>query len=207
MTQLAAISQDPWFSRVQSPLHADYAALDLDPMPGVGFDRVLDVARWIRDELDAICGRGVAKTSGADGLHIYIPLPPGTPYEAGLLYCQIVAAMVVQKHPKQATVERAVAARGKRVYVDCLQNVLGKTLATAYSARASDYAGVSAPLTWDDVERGVRQEDFTIQSMPGRLVEMGDVWSQLAADEGVDLEGVSRYLDATGARRLKGDRR
>ena len=88
----------------------------------------------------------MAKTSGSDGLHIYIPLPSGTPYEAGMIYCQIVAALVEQKHPRAATTERSVKARGKRIYIDCLQNILGKTLASAYSARASDYAGVSTPV-------------------------------------------------------------
>src|SRR3989442_1047055 len=126
MTQLAAISQDPWFSRVDTPEEADYVALDLDPMPGVGFARVLEVAGWIHDELDALGVFGAPKTSGADGLHIYIPLPPGTPYDAGLLFCQIVATVVANKHPKAATVERAVAARGKRGYVDYLQKIMGK---------------------------------------------------------------------------------
>ena len=110
-TQLAAISQDPWFSRLPEPEFADYAAFDLDPSEGVPFETVLDVARWIRDELDTLGARGVPKTSGADGLHIYIPLPAGTPYEAGLLYCQIVATVVAQKHPKLATTERSVRAR------------------------------------------------------------------------------------------------
>src|SRR5439155_14642417 len=73
MTQLAAISQDPWFSRVQHAQFADYAAFDLDPAEGVPFARVLDVARWIRDELDALGATGVPKTSGSDGLHIYVP--------------------------------------------------------------------------------------------------------------------------------------
>jgi bifunctional non-homologous end joining protein LigD len=192
-TQLAAISQDPWFSRVQSPKFSDYAALDLDPASGVSFKVVLDVARWIREELDALGAVGVPKTSGADGLHIYIPLPPRTPYEAGLLFCQIVATVVARKHPKQATVERTVAARGPRVYIDCLQNILGKTLASAYSARASDYAGVSAPLRWEEIDSGVRREDFTIVTMPARLAEAGDLWVRLRESKGVDLSSVSRY--------------
>jgi bifunctional non-homologous end joining protein LigD len=125
-TQLAAISQDPWFSRVAHPEFADWAALDLDPPDGVPFARVLEVARWIRDELGALGAFGAPKTSGADGLHVYIPLPPGTPYEAGLLYCQIIATLVAHKHPKAATTERAVRARGARVYIDCLQNILGR---------------------------------------------------------------------------------
>ena len=192
MTQLAAISQDPWFSRVQSLQYADYAALDLDPSAGVKFERVLEVARAIHDELEGLGAIGVPKTSGADGLHIYVPLPPRTPYDAGLLFCQIVATVVAQKHPKIATVERSVRARGPRVYVDYLQNILGKTLATAYSARASDYAGVSTPLTWNEIDDGVRRQDFTIKTMPARLKKVGDLWASLRKAKGVDLSRVSQ---------------
>ncbi|HEV3139800.1 MAG TPA: DNA ligase D, partial [Vicinamibacterales bacterium] len=183
-TQLAAISQDPWFSRVQHPEFADFAALDLDPADGVPFETVLDVARWIRDELDALGATGVPKTSGGRGLHIYLPLPAGTPYDAGLLLCQIIATVVTQKHPQHATTERTVAARGRRVYVDCLQNILGKTLAAAYSARATDYAGVSTPLTWSEVDEGVDREAFTILTVPDRVKKMGDLWAPLRRSKG-----------------------
>ena len=206
MTQLASISQDPWFSRVQHPEFADYTAFDLDPSEGVPFERVLDVARWIRDELDTLGAVGVAKTSGADGLHVYIPLPAGTPYDAGLLYCQIVATVVVQKHPKIATTERSVAARGKRVYIDCLQNILGKTLATAYSARASEYAGVSTPVTWQEIDDGFDRRAFTIETAPARFAKVGDLWAALRKSKGVDLARVTRYTERTGKRRLKGDK-
>jgi bifunctional non-homologous end joining protein LigD len=193
MSQLAAISQDPWFSRVGSPGIADYVALDLDPMPDVPFAQVLDVARWIRDELGALGAAGYPKTSGADGAHIYIKLPPGTPYDAGLLFCQIVATVVAQKHPKQATVERSIKLRGRRVYVDFLQNIPGKTLATAYSARASEYAGVSTPLTWREVDEGVKREAFTIRSAPERFRAVGDLWAAFRSSKGVDLDRAARY--------------
>jgi bifunctional non-homologous end joining protein LigD len=192
MTQIAAISQDPWFSRVQSIGDADYAAIDLDPMPGVTFKTVIEVARWVHEELESIGAVGFPKTSGAEGLHIYIPLPPGTPYEAGMLFCQIVATVVAQKHPKQATVERMVKKRGTQVYVDYLQNIPGKTLATAYSARASEYAGVSTPLTWREVHDGIDREAFTIRTMPERLKKAGDLWAGLRASKGVDLQRVAR---------------
>jgi bifunctional non-homologous end joining protein LigD len=194
-TQLAAISQDPWLSRMQSIECADHVAIDIDPPEGVPFTRVLDVARWVRDELEAIGVEGYPKTSGADGLHVYIPLPPGTPYEAGMLFCQIIATIVAQKHPKIATVERAVRARGSRIYVDYLQNIMGKTLATAYSARASQYAGVSTPLTWKEVDAGVRREDFNITSVPARLAKVGDLWAALRTDKGVDLSRALSYVD------------
>ena len=198
MTQLASISQDPWFSTVASPESADHVALDLDPSEGVPFARVLDVARWIRDELDFLGAMGVPKTSGADGLHVYVPLPRGTPYEAGLLFCQIVATVVAGRHPKIATVERSVRLRGPRVYIDYLQNIRGKTLATAYSARASDYAGVSTPLTWSEVDEGVRREDFTIKTVPARLSQVGDLWKALRTSKGVDLSRVSKYGNHSG---------
>jgi bifunctional non-homologous end joining protein LigD len=200
-TQLASISQDPWFSRVMSITDADYVALDLDPADGVSFRQVLDVARWIRDEIAPLGATGVPKTSGADGLHVYIPLPPGTPYDAGLLFCEIVATIVARKHPQHATIERAVRKRGRRVYVDYLQNSLGKTLASAYSARASAHAGVSTPLTWDEVDRGVSREDFTIRTVPGRLREAGDLWALLRSAAGVDLEKASRHWSRPTTRR------
>jgi bifunctional non-homologous end joining protein LigD len=185
--QLAAVSQDPWFSRVASLECPDFVALDLDPMPGVAFEHVLDVARWIHEELDALGVPAFPKTSGADGLHVYVPLEAGTRYEAAVLFCQVLATLVAQKHPKEATVTRSVSARGRKVYVDYLQNIRGKTLAAAYSARASEYAGVSTPLTWKEVDRGVEREAFTIETVPARVQKVGDLWKGLRGAKGVDL--------------------
>ena len=187
MTQLAAISQDPWFSPVESPHFADQCAIDLDPMPGVTFAAVLDVARWVRDALEKLKVTGYPKTSGASGLHVFIPLREGTPYEAGQIFCQIVATVVAEQHPKVATVTRAVSARGRKVYVDYLQNIEGKSLACAYSARASEYAGASTPLTWKEVDEGVDPRDFTIRTLPDRLANVGDLWAPLLGSSGVDL--------------------
>jgi bifunctional non-homologous end joining protein LigD len=193
MTQLASISQDPWFSRAQSPFDVDYVALDLDPGEDATFATVLDVARWVRDELESLKVTGVPKTSGSRGLHVYIPLPAGTSYESGVLFAQIVATVVAARHPQVATVERMVRARGrKRVYVDFLQNILGKTLATAYSARASEYAGVSTPLTWKEVDAGVDPRDFTIVTAPARFAEVGDLWARLRTAKPANLETVFR---------------
>jgi bifunctional non-homologous end joining protein LigD len=191
MTQMAAISQDPWFSRVQSPLDMDHCAIDLDPTEGATFDKVLDVARWVRDELASLGVPGFPKTSGASGLHVYVPLPPHTSYESGQLFCQVVATIVATRHPKVATVERMVARRPRgTVYVDFLQNILGKTLATAYSARASDYAGVSTPLTWKEVDGKVNPRDFTIRTAPARFSKAGDLWEGLRTAAPADLEAV-----------------
>ncbi|MBM3819053.1 MAG: DNA ligase D [Acidimicrobiia bacterium] len=191
--QLASMSQDPWFSRVGSEDVIDHVAIDLDPPDGLPFARVLDVARWVRDELDALKAPGFPKTSGSGGLHVYVPMPPDTPYEAGFLFAHIVATMVAKKHPKLATVERSIKARGRRLYVDYMQNVRGKTLASAYSARANDFAGVSTPLTWDEVEDGgLTPKDFTLKSFADRLEAVGDPWAALRKAKGADLRAVMR---------------
>ena len=191
--QLASISQDPWFSRVNTAGMIDHIAIDLDPPDDLPFRRTLDVARWVREQLDALKAPGFVKTSGSGGVHIYVPMPPETPYGAGLLFAQIVATLVARKHPKAATVERAIKARGQRVYVDYMQNGLGKTLASAYSARANDFAGVSTPLTWDEVETGVKPQDFTVQNIAGRLEAAGDLWAPLRKSKGADLRAVMKY--------------
>ena len=193
--QLASISQDPWFSRVQAEDIVDHVAIDLDPPDDLPFRRLLDLARWVREELDGLKAPGFAKTSGAGGLHIYVPMPPDTPYAAGLLFCQIVATMVARKHPRVATVERSLKARGRRVYVDYLQNVRGKTLASAYSARANDFAGVSTPVTWEEIDNGVKPQDFTIRTVAGRLEAAGDLWAPLRRSKGADLRAVMKYAE------------
>ena len=188
MAQIASISMDPFFSTVQALDYADQVAIDLDPQPGATFPQILDVARWVHEILERVNVRGYPKTSGSEGLHIFIPLPPGTPYEAGMLFCQIVATMVATQHPKVATVQRMVNRRKDgTIYVDYLQNIQGKTLACAYSARASAFAGVSAPLTWKELDEGPMPQDFTIDTIAARLDVVGDLWADLRADKGANL--------------------
>lgn len=189
--QLASISQDPWFSRVGSLDQIDHVAIDLDPPDGLPFGRTLEVALRVRDALGTLGVSGFPKTSGSGGLHVYVPLAAGTPYGAGLLFAQIVATRVADAHPKAATVERTVAARGNRIYVDFVQNVRGKTLASVYSPRANAFAGVSTPLTWDEVEAGVSPRDFTITTFESRLRAAGDLWKALGAAQGADLDGLA----------------
>ena len=198
MAQLAVISQDPWFSRLPDIDEADQVALDLDPMPGASFDQVLDVACWLHDELDRLGTPCFPKTSGSEGVHIFIPLPSGSPYEAGQIFCQIVATVVANRHPDVATVERMVKKRrAGTVYIDFLQNIYGKTLACAYSARASSFAGVSTPLTWDEVHAGVRSglkpQDFTLRNISSRLEQVGDLWDGLRTSPPAQLEAVFAY--------------
>ena len=176
--QLGAISVDPWHSRVQSLDNADYTIIDLDPGPRAPFGRVVEVARWAKEVMDDLGLHGALKTSGSSGLHIYLPLPPDTPNEAATLVAQIVATRVVEEHPKIATIERSVKARGAAtVYVDYLQNIIGKTVAGAYSARANPDAMVSTPLDWDELTDDLDPRDFTIETAPERFAKVGDIWA------------------------------
>jgi bifunctional non-homologous end joining protein LigD len=177
IVQLGAISVDPWHARVQSLDHADYTIIDLDPGPRAPFKKVVQVARWTKETMDELGLHGAIKTSGSRGLHIYMPLPPNTPNEAATLVAQIVATRVSEQHPKEATIERMVKARSETsIYVDYLQNIIGKTVAGAYSARAKEEATVSTPLEWDELTDDLDPREFTIETAPSRFADVGDVW-------------------------------
>ena len=176
--QIGCVSVDPWHSRVGSLDDMDYTILDFDPGPRASFDRVVQVAQWVKEELDARGLRAALKTSGSRGLHVAIPLPARTPYAVGLLLAQLIATRVADSHPKQATVERSVKARPPAaVYVDCLQNVKGKSVAGAYCVRARDGATVSTPLRWKELKTSLAPRELTIESIPSRIVKLGDIWS------------------------------
>jgi bifunctional non-homologous end joining protein LigD len=176
--QIGCVSVDPWESRIDSLNAMDYTILDLDPGPRATFDRVVEVARWVKEELDGRGLRAALKTSGSRGLHIVIPLPLRTPYEAGLLLAQLIATRVAEAHKREATVERSVKARPPAaVYVDYLQNVKGKSVAGAYCVRAKPGATVSTPLQWKELNGSLDPRELTIETIPQRIVKLGDIWS------------------------------
>ena len=135
---------------------ADQVAIDLDPQPGATFTQILDVARWVRDELERVRRARLPEDLGLRGPAHLHPAAAGHAVR-GRACCSVRSSRrwSRRKHPKVATVERMVERRKDgTVYVDYLQNIQGKTLACAYSARASAFAGVSTPLTWDEVDEG-----------------------------------------------------
>jgi bifunctional non-homologous end joining protein LigD len=175
--QLGAVSLDPFHGRVDALGTADYAVIDLDPGPKASFARVVEVASWVKAELDALGLRAALKTSGATGLHVVLPLPRRTSAESALLLAQLVATRVAAAHPRVATVERTVRARrADAVYVDYLQNIPGKTVAGAYSVRARPGATVSTPLAWEELHAALDPAAFTIRTVPARLAAVGDLW-------------------------------
>jgi bifunctional non-homologous end joining protein LigD len=178
IVQLGAISTDPWHSRVQTIANADYSIIDLDPGPKATFKRVIQVARWVKEILDDFGLHAVPKTSGASGIHIVMPLPPGASYQVSVTLAELVARRVNEDHPKETTVHRWVKSRPPAaVYVDYLQNIRGKTVASVYSARAEPHASVSTPLKWSELTDDLTPRDFTIANVPARVKKLGDLWA------------------------------
>jgi bifunctional non-homologous end joining protein LigD len=198
--QLGAISVDPWLSRVQTCDDADMAIIDLDPGPEATFRRAVDVARWTKDELDALGLRAALKTSGATGLHVALPLPPHTSYETAQTLAQLVASRVAERHPEVATLERSVKSRpADSVYVDYLQNIRGKTVAGAYAVRARRGAPVSTPLDWAELTDDLDPGAFTIESVPARVAKVGDLWAK-ATKKANTLAALKRIAEGKSAR-------
>jgi bifunctional non-homologous end joining protein LigD len=176
--QLGAISIDPWHSRVGSIATPDYTIIDLDPGKTASFARVIEVARWVKEVLDDLGLRGIAKTSGMTGIHIMVPLAPGTSEDAARLAAQVVATAVADRHPDGTTITRGVRERGaQRVYVDYLQNIRGKTVAGVFAARAHPLAQVSMPLRWEEVTDGLSPAAFTTETAPAELGVRRALWA------------------------------
>lgn len=177
--QLGAISVDPWHSRVPSLEYSDYTIIDLDPGARANFARVVQVARWAKEVMDGFGLHAAIKTSGSSGLHIYLPLPPRTPNAAATLVAQMIATKVAEAHPKEATIERFVKARGAAtVYVDYLQNIQGKTVAGPYCVRAKPGAPVSTPLNWTELTDDLDPRDFHLGNAAERFEGVGDIWNE-----------------------------
>jgi bifunctional non-homologous end joining protein LigD len=170
------IEQHPWHSTIKHLDKPDYVMLDLDPKQAP-WENVLQVALICKEVLDELGLPAFPKTSGSSGIHIYVPLKPKLEFGRVAAVAEALATEVAQRAPKIATVQRSLAKRQKQqVYVDAMQNARGKTIAAPYSARAKPGATVSMPLTWKQIEKGVKISDFTIQNVTKLVEKNGDTW-------------------------------
>lgn len=187
---LGCIDLNQWYSRCDDIARPDYLHFDLDPAAGASFPRVLEVALIVRDALEKLGLPTYVKTSGATGVHIYVPIVRGPLQKQVWTFAKAFAQEIAAAHPKIATSEYIIAKRPRgRVLVDYNQNAWGKTLASVYSVRPTKHASVSTPVTWDEIERGIRPEDFTMDVVLDRVREHGDLWKGLLAARGrVKLE-------------------
>jgi bifunctional non-homologous end joining protein LigD len=182
MVNLGSIDLHPWLSRRGSLDSPDWAILDLDP-DGSPFPHVVRVARAIGKVLRGIGLRPYLKTSGASGMHVYVPLQPGYTYEHAAHFCEGIARLVAQDHPDIATVERVVNRRGGKVYIDFLQNRRGQTIVPPYVARPVPGASVSTPLDWDELDSELHPSMFTIETVLPRIQRLGDLFRGTLTDK------------------------
>lgn len=177
--QLGAIEMHPWHSRVDHIGDADYSILDLDPGPRVSWAKVVRVARWVHEEMERAGLHGALKTSGSTGVHVYLPLPAGTSYETSRLVAELIATRVATRHSRDATVVRAVKERpAGTVYVDYLQNVEGKSVASVFSVRAREPGPVSTPLEWEELRDDLDPMAFTMERVVAELSERRKIWTR-----------------------------
>jgi bifunctional non-homologous end joining protein LigD len=178
LTNLGCIDQNPWSSRYDDPDHPDYVFFDLDPTAGTPFSVVVHLAKSILATLQKLGMTAFAKTSGATGVHIYLPIEPRYTFEQTRLFVQAVASMVSREHPGIVTPERTVHKRPKgTIYVDAHQNSRGQSLASVYSVRAFPRAPVSAPVKALELNDSLEPEKWNIRSMARRLEKTGDLWA------------------------------
>jgi bifunctional non-homologous end joining protein LigD len=194
MASLGCIEMNPWFSRVQSPDNPDYCVIDLDPDKNT-FDQVIEAALEVKKVLDAIDVPSFCKTSGSTGMHIYIPLAAKYTYDQSQMFARIIVDIVHKQIPDYTTLERMVASRHGKMYLDFLQNRPGATIAGAYSLRPKVGATVSMPLHWDEVKPGLTMKDFTIFNSIARLKTEGDVFKGVLG-KGIDLEKTIKKAQA-----------
>lgn len=172
----------PWLSRQNSILYPDFIVFDLDPYEGCPFQVVVEIARLLKQLLDDMGLRTYLKTSGASGLHIFLPVVNKYDYAQGRNWAGKLAGLVCQAMPDKATIERSVKDRGNRVYVDYMQNVVGKTLCSPYSVRPRDGAPVSTPLRWEELP-DISPRDFNIKTIFTRVERLGDLFSPVLTDK------------------------
>jgi bifunctional non-homologous end joining protein LigD len=192
VVNLGCIDLNQWYATCDDVDRPDYLHFDLDPGSAT-WEQVLDSARIVNDALTTLKMKGYAKTTGSKGIHVYVPIVRGPTQKDVWTFAKALAQELAGRHPALMTSEYKVAKRPKgRVLVDYNQNAWGRTLASVYSVRPHPRACVSTPITWKEVEKGVRIEDFRLDNVRSRFKKTGDLFKPLLRKTGrVDL---GKYL-------------
>ncbi|HEX3767387.1 MAG TPA: non-homologous end-joining DNA ligase, partial [Puia sp.] len=193
MANLGAIEMNPWNSRIQKPDHPDWCIIDLDPAEKNTFDEVIQTARVTKQVLDEFNVLAYPKTSGSTGIHIYIPLGAKYSYDESQMFAQIIATEVRDRLPHMTSIERMTNKRKGKIYVDFLQNRPKATLAAPYSVRPKPDATVSMPLEWDEIKKGLKMKQFTMQNALAQVRERGDLFKPVLG-KGIDMEKILKAI-------------
>jgi bifunctional non-homologous end joining protein LigD len=182
LINLGCIDLNEWYSRCDDTDRPDYLHFDLDPVKdgSTTFATVRQVALYVHEALEDLGIPAYAKTSGSSGIHVYVPIERGPLQKEVWTFAKAFAQTMERMHPDVITAEYRIAKRPSgRVLVDYNQNAWGKTLASVYSVRAKPMATVSTPVTWDEIAAGCEIEDFRLDNVRERFVEVGDLWAPM----------------------------
>jgi bifunctional non-homologous end joining protein LigD len=194
MANWGCIEMNPWHSRVASPMNPDYCVIDLDPEK-IAFEKVIETANVVKKVLDELEIDAYCKTSGATGLHIYIPLSAKYTYDQSKQLAELIVQFVHDEIPEFTSLERSPKKRQKKVYLDFLQNRTIQTLAAPYSLRPKEGATVSTPLHWEELKKGLAPGNFTIMNIFERLKTQGDIFYPVL-QKGIDLNNTLKRMNA-----------
>jgi bifunctional non-homologous end joining protein LigD len=195
LVQMGVLEIHPWGSRIEKLETPDRVTMDLDPDEGLRWERVTEAAVDVREALAGIGLKSFAKTTGGKGLHVVIPLTPKLGWDEVKAFAKWVADSLVAQRPQDFTANMAKRARRGRIYIDYLRNGRGATAVGAYSPRARPGAPVSTPVSWEEVEQGVRPDEFTVETVPQRL-------SALPADPWVEIGKIRQTISAAVRRQV-----
>jgi bifunctional non-homologous end joining protein LigD len=174
MVQMHCIDMNAWYSRVDRPDRPDFVLFDLDPPDG-GFRDAVRVAHLIHELMDEVELESHVKTSGADGIHVVVPIARRSTFEDTYAFAELASRLLEQRHPGLVTTEWLKKKR-QGVLVDHRQNGWGRTIASVYSVRPKPGAPVSTPLEWDELTEDVRPRDFTMAKALERVERRGDLF-------------------------------
>jgi bifunctional non-homologous end joining protein LigD len=184
VVNLGCIDLNQWYARCDDVDRPDYVHFDLDP-GSAAWDQVLESARIVHEALDTLEMPSYAKTTGSKGIHVYVPIVRGPLQKQVWTFAKALAVELASRHPKLMTSEYRVANRPTgRVLLDYNQNAWGRTLASIYSVRPTPFAGVSTPVTWKEIDDGIRIEDFRLDNVRKRFAKAGDLWKPLLQARG-----------------------
>ena len=174
------ITPHVWTTRAPNVYQPDICVFDLDPSKEDEPDVLRNAALALRDLLKELGLPSWIKTSGSKGFHIVVPLDGKTSMGEAARFAHRVAALLVKRHPTQLTQEFSKVDRAGRILVDTGRNGYSATFAAAYAVRAKPCAPISAPCTWEEVERGdVHPRTFTLRTMSERVQKVGELWKEL----------------------------
>jgi bifunctional non-homologous end joining protein LigD len=192
IANLGCIEMNPWHSRIQSPGKPDWCVIDIDPHNNP-FRKVIEAAKVLHEIMVAAGVPSFPKTSGSTGIHIYIPLGAKYNYDQSKLLAELIVTLAHRELSDTTSLERSPSKRNGKMYLDFLQNRAIQTIAAPYSARPKPGATVSAPLDWDEVNDNLSIRDFTINNLPARIKEQGDLFEGVLG-KGIDLENVLKKI-------------